>query len=107
MKGVIVQVGEPKSIVLFNNGKITAIPTPADCRLGMVVAVKLNNTFKILAVTIGAALLVGTGIFIGLSLVKGKPDISPPVPVVEDDAAYGWQEGREKMQELKQKYSEH
>jgi hypothetical protein len=32
MKGVIVQVGEPKSIVPFNSGKIAVIPTPAGCR---------------------------------------------------------------------------
>ena len=47
MKGVIVQVGEPKSIVLFNNGKIGAISTPADCHVGMVVTVRYNNRLKI------------------------------------------------------------
>ncbi|GHV86964.1 hypothetical protein AGMMS50255_2600 [Spirochaetia bacterium] len=43
MKGVIVQVGEPKSIALFNNGKIGAVPTPADCRAGMVIDVSYNR----------------------------------------------------------------
>ncbi|GMO28653.1 MAG: hypothetical protein Ta2F_03960 [Termitinemataceae bacterium] len=42
MKGVIVQVGEPKSIVLFNNGKIGAVPTPAVCHVGMVIDVSYN-----------------------------------------------------------------
>jgi hypothetical protein len=66
MKGVVVQVGKPKSIVLFNNGKIGAIPTPADCHVGMVVTVKYNNKLKILAITFAAVLLLGAGIFIPL-----------------------------------------
>jgi len=49
MKGVILQVGKPKSIVLYNNGKLGAIPTPADCHVGMVITVKFNNNLKILA----------------------------------------------------------
>jgi hypothetical protein len=72
MKGVIVQAGEPKSIVLFNNGKIGAIPTPANCHVGMVVSVKLNNKLKIFALILAAVLLVGLGIFIGVSVAKDK-----------------------------------
>jgi hypothetical protein len=78
MKGVIVQVGEPKNIVLFNNGKIAAIPTPADCRLGMVITVKFNNKLKIAVLALAAILLVAAGVFIGISLVKGKPS-NPPL----------------------------
>ncbi|MDR2555232.1 MAG: hypothetical protein LBC64_07360 [Fibromonadaceae bacterium] len=65
MKGVIVQVGDPKSIVLFNNGKIQAIPTPPDCHMGMVVTVKNNNAIKIIIITSIAVLLLALGIFIG------------------------------------------
>jgi hypothetical protein len=104
MKGVIVQIGEPKSVVLFNNGKIAAIPTPADCRVGMIVTVKLNNKLKILAVTLAAVLLVGLGVFIGVSTVKGRADLPPPA--AEDDGAYDWRRGRDKMQELKQNFPE-
>jgi hypothetical protein len=80
MKGIIVQVGEPKSIVLFNNGKISAIPTPADCHVGMIVTVKYNNKLKITVLALAALLLVGIGVFIGVSLVKGKA-APPPAPV--------------------------
>ena len=62
MKGVIVQVGKPKSIVLYNNGKLGAIPTPADCHVGMVITVKFNNNLKILAISL-AALLLGIAVF--------------------------------------------
>jgi hypothetical protein len=74
MKGVIVQVGKPKSIVLFNNGKISAIPTPADCHVGMLVTVKFNK-LKILAIILAAVLLLGVGVFIGVSVMKNK---TPP-----------------------------
>jgi hypothetical protein len=104
MKGVIVQTGEPKSIVLFNNGKIAAIPTPADCRIGMVVTVKLNNKPKILAIILAAVLLIGLGVFIGVSTVKDNADVPPPIPAAEDDGAYDWQRGRDKMRELKQNF---
>jgi len=76
MKGVIVQVGEPKSIVLFNNGKIQAIPTPPACHVGMVVTVKYSNLLKILIITLAAVLLLALGIFIGIKL-RG-PDASLP-----------------------------
>jgi uncharacterized protein (TIGR00156 family) len=87
MKGVIVQVGEPKSIVLFNNGKIRAIPTPADCRVGMVVTVKLNNKLKIIAVTFAAAFLVALGVFIGKTLNESKPAIVRVMPPAAPIAA--------------------
>jgi len=62
MKGVIVQVGKPKSIVLYNNGKLGAIPTPADCHVGMVITVKFNNNLKIIAIGL-AVLLLGIAVF--------------------------------------------
>ncbi len=85
MKGVIVQVGEPKSIVLFNNGKIRAIPTPADCHVGMVVSVELNNRLKIIAIICAAVFLVALGVFLGGTLHRGEktpPIHSAPLPSV-------------------------
>ena len=72
MKGVIVQIGNPKSIVLFNNGKIKAIPTPANCQVGMVVTVKYNSLVKILLISFISVLLVAIGIFIGMALLNSK-----------------------------------
>jgi hypothetical protein len=79
MKGVIVQVGEPKSIVLFNSGKIGAISTPVDCHVGMVVTVRYNNKLKIVILALTAVLLVAAGVFIGVSLSGGKPPGPPPM----------------------------
>jgi uncharacterized protein (TIGR00156 family) len=84
MKGVIVQTGEPKSIVLFNNGRIGAIPTPANCHVGMVVAVKYNNKLRIAALALAAVLLIGLGVFIGVSVVKGKANAAPPAAGMTD-----------------------
>jgi uncharacterized protein (TIGR00156 family) len=77
MKGVIVQVGDPKSIVLFNNGRIGAVPTPAECHVGMVVTVKYNNKLRIAAFALAAVLLIGLGVFIGITVVKGKDTTAP------------------------------
>jgi uncharacterized protein YneF (UPF0154 family) len=107
MKGVIVQVGEPKSIVPFNNGKIAAIPTPADCHVGMLVTVKYNNKLKILVFTLAAVLLVATGIFIGVFLMRDKVESSPPAATNEDEETYSWQRGQEKMREIKRNFSGH
>ena len=76
MKGVIVQVGHPKSIVLFNNGKIRAIPTPLNCHVGMVVSVKFNNLPKIVIITLAALILIALGIFIGAKYYSGSMDAS-------------------------------
>jgi uncharacterized protein YneF (UPF0154 family) len=76
MKGVIVQVGEPKSIVLFNNGKIQAIPTPPNCHVGMVITVKYSNLLRILLIVFAAVLLIALGIFIGAKL--RNPDMPAP-----------------------------
>ncbi|MHB9292101.1 hypothetical protein Holit_01189 [Hollandina sp. SP2] len=105
MKGVIVQAGKPKSIVLFNNGKIAAIPTPADGHVGMVVTVKYNNKLKILILTLAAVLMVGLGVCIGVFLVKDTGDPSPPAAVLEGEGTYGWQRGQEKMREIDRKFA--
>jgi uncharacterized protein YneF (UPF0154 family) len=65
MKGLIVQAGESKSIVLLNNGKIMSIKTPANCHVGMVVSVKYNSIIRILITIIAAIILIALGIFIG------------------------------------------
>ena len=111
MKGVIVQVGEPKSIVLFNNGKIGAIPTPADCQVGMVVTVTYNHTLKIAIISLAAVLLLATGVAIGIGIkrsVSPAMDNSPPAaaPVIEDDETYSWQRGQKKRQEIEERFSE-
>jgi len=79
MKGVIVQAGEPKSIVLLNNGKITAIPTPAGSHVGMVVTVKYSGLLKIILISFAAVLLITLGIFIGANFFGG-PGASPDIP---------------------------
>jgi len=65
-------VGDPKSIVLFNNGKIGAIPTPANGRVGMVVTVKYRSLLKILIITCAAVLLIAVGVFIGVVYSGGN-----------------------------------
>ena len=77
MKGVIVQVGHPKSIVLFNNGKIRFIPTPDNCHIGMVVTVKYNNLLKIMMIFLAAVCLIAFGIFIGAKFFTGTSDLPP------------------------------
>jgi len=78
MKGVIVQVGEPKSIALFNNGRIRAIPTPPNCHVGMVVTVKYNNVLKIMLITLAAVFLLALGVFIGVKLSGGAANAPAP-----------------------------
>ena len=77
MKGVIVKAGQPKSIVLLNNGKITAIPTPVNCHEGMVVTVKYSSLLKIILITGAAVLLLALGIFIGARLWGGGTAEAP------------------------------
>ena len=84
MKGVIVQVGHPKSIVLFNNGKIGAIPTPDNCHVGMVVTVKYNNLLKIIIISFAAILLIAIGILIGAYFLR-------PDPLPANQGRQGWQ----------------
>ena len=107
MKGVVVQVGEPKSIVLFNNGKITAIPTPAGAHLGMVVTVNLNSRAKILAVSLSVILILLIGIGIGIFVASGRVSekkhgqhqnlqkIEQPEQKEHDTSGYSFQKGKE------------
>ena len=80
MKGLIVQVGKPKSIVLFNNGKIQAIPTPPNCHVGMLVTVKYNNVLKIMLITLAAVFLLALGVFIGVRISGGLANAPTPEP---------------------------
>jgi hypothetical protein len=101
MKGVIVQMGEPKSIVLFNNGKIGAIPTPADCHVGKVVSVKLNSRFKIIALILAAVLLLALGVFIGVFVAQDKAAPPSMMPMHEGGGRglmmrRGWADNDEK-----------
>ena len=103
MKGVIVQTVEPKSIVLLNNGKIMAIPTPANCHVGMVVTVKYRNLLKILIIAFAAVLLIALGIFIGIQFF-GRGAATPAsnaAPVYEGHMPMhrGMMEQRRRMME--------
>jgi hypothetical protein len=99
MRGVIVQIGEPKSIVLLNNGKITAIPTPANCHVGMVVTVKVRNLIKIVLISLAAALLFTAGIIIGAQFFGGKAE-QPP-------ASMPWYGGYERYRNYRQQERQH
>jgi len=58
MKGMVIQQGERKSVVLYNNGKIGEISTPPDCEEGMVITVSYNKRFiALLSVLSFAAVL--------------------------------------------------
>jgi hypothetical protein len=64
--------------------------------VGIVVSVKLNNRFKIVLFTLAAVLLVGLGVFIGVSAAKGKADNPAPAAAIEEDGTPVWQRGQEK-----------
>lgn len=111
MKGVIVQVGDPKSIVLFNNGKISAIPTPLEAHVGMVVSVKLNTRAKVLAVTVAICLVlaagIGIGIFVAHSTAKNRHQHENPQKIEQtehsgqyqhDTSGYSFQKGKAENQ---------
>jgi hypothetical protein len=63
VKGVIMKVGEQKSVVLFTNGKFGSIPTPKNAQVGMVIHISYNRKkillFAVLAALVLAALLAG------------------------------------------------
>ena len=64
MKGIIMQCGEEKSIVLFNNGKIGEIPTPANGEEGMVITVSYNKKMiTLLGILTGLILIFAIFIF--------------------------------------------
>jgi hypothetical protein len=55
MKGVVVEVHDAHSTVLFNNGKLGSIPTPSGCKVGTVITLNWNRKWYIVPI---AALLV-------------------------------------------------
>jgi hypothetical protein len=63
VKGVIMKVGEQKSVVLFTNGKFGSIPTPKNAQAGMVIHISYNRKriafFAVIAALVLAALLAG------------------------------------------------
>ncbi|MCL2006932.1 MAG: hypothetical protein FWG77_02485 [Treponema sp.] len=93
MKGVIVQVGHPKSIVLFNNGKIGAIPTPENGHVGMIVTVKFNNLLKILIISTIAVLLLALGIYIGANYFGTQGTSSSDSHHLEPQPTHGTMHG--------------
>jgi hypothetical protein len=72
------QVRGKKSIVLFSNGKFSTIPTPPGCTEGSVITLYVNKRLKLLALILAGLVLLGLGIFIGVSLAKGKTEAAPP-----------------------------
>jgi hypothetical protein len=58
MKGVIMKKGDKKSIVLFNNGEFSSIPTPLHCEVGTVVTVSYNRKRILFFVSLACALLL-------------------------------------------------
>jgi hypothetical protein len=58
MKGIIMQRGERKSIVLFNNGKIGEIPTQPNCEEGTVVTVSYNRRLITIVVIVSCISLI-------------------------------------------------
>ena len=87
MKGVIVKAGEPKSIVLLNNGRIAAIPSPVNCHEGMVVTVKYSNLLKIMIFALAAVFLIALGVFIG-SRIWGGAAGTPQNDPLQDEPRY-------------------
>ena len=98
MKGVVVQVEKAKSIVLLNNGIITAIPTPADCHAGMVVTVKYSSLLKIIIISLAAVLLIALGIFIGVHFFGGTT-ASPNDPTPDNRPWHDGGHGHRRMME--------
>jgi hypothetical protein len=67
MKGILFQIGNPKSIVLLNNGKFDVIDTPPDARVGMVVTVKRTKRRIIMAaIIIGVVAIIIGAVLCGL-----------------------------------------
>jgi hypothetical protein len=58
LKGVIVRVGEKKSVVLFNNGNIRMIPNLSNSQIGMVIDVSDNKQKFIFGALLAFILLV-------------------------------------------------
>ncbi|GHV84127.1 hypothetical protein AGMMS50212_14720 [Spirochaetia bacterium] len=58
MKGVIVQIGKKKSVVMFNNGNIRTIPNLPNSQMGMVIDVSYNKRKLIFWAVLAFILLV-------------------------------------------------
>jgi hypothetical protein len=85
MKAVVMQVRGKKSIVLFSNGKFGTAPTPPGCEEGSILTVQINTRLKILALALAAVLLLALGVYLGVSLTKGKAEAaSPPSEMMQD-----------------------
>jgi hypothetical protein len=78
MKAVIMQVRGKKSIALFSNGRFGMIPTPPGCEEGSVVTIYFNRRVKLLAIILAGILLLGLGVFIGVSVPKGNGEAALP-----------------------------
>ena len=77
MKAVIVQVGEPKSIALLNNGRVIAVPTPEDARVGMELDVSVRRSVAWIALGAAVALILCAGIALGVIFFhRGEGDTS-------------------------------
>jgi uncharacterized protein YdeI (BOF family) len=83
MQGVVVELGNPKSIVLFNNGRIRSLPTPPDCHVGMVISLKYNYRLAVTLAVLAAILLCGAGIFLGLTLSYSPPFTTRAMSIME------------------------
>lgn len=101
MKGVVVQVGEPKSIVLLNNGKIVAVPTPAEAHVGMEITVRISRKIKILTVVFAVFLVVCAAVASGIIInsASGSRD-NGNVRTEENEEDYSYKKGLEKNIEL-------
>jgi hypothetical protein len=67
MKGILFQVGDPKSIVLLNNGKFDVIDTPPNAKVGMLVTIKRTKRRIIMAIIIiGIAAVIIGAVFCAL-----------------------------------------
>ena len=102
MKGVVVQIGEPKSIVLLNSGKIVAIPTPQKARVGMEVTVKMSRRFKVIASLAFAAVFLAVilaigALFLNSEHAKHKRHINR---TEQSESDYSYKKGIEKKQEI-------
>jgi hypothetical protein len=62
MKGILFQIGEPKSIVLLNNGRFDVIDTPPDARVGMLVTIRHSRRRLIVLVIAAAAVALVIGV---------------------------------------------
>jgi hypothetical protein len=63
LKGVVMQMEEGKSIVMFNNGKIGTIPAPAGCQVGTVITVSYRKKSIVLCALLISVVLASAFLF--------------------------------------------